>query len=114
MSYTVDTLRFFKQKYPPPHELFFIIGGDWAARLGEWNGIDEIFSLAHFIAAKRPGYDVKHTPAAIRFLDFSPLDISATKIRDAFADGERRVPEVPETVQRFIRANHLYERTAKP
>src|SRR3989338_322483 len=81
VSYTIDTVRYFRNIYPPPHELYFITGGDWARDLTQWKHIDEIFSLVHFIVAKRPGYASKHLPREVDFLDFVPLNVSATEIR---------------------------------
>lgn len=108
VSYTVDTIRYFRQKYPSPHELFFIIGGDWAERLSEWKDIGTIFSLSYFVVAERPGYKFEKLPSQVKILDFAPLDISATKIRESFSRGDKTIRSIPEKVKNFICANCLY------
>ena len=108
VSYTVDTLRFFRRRYPKPHELFFVTGGDWGKRLDQWKDIDIVFSLAHFVVAKRPGFDIRKLPEGIRALDFRPLKISSTQIRRQLRKGKSLEPFIPKTVVHCIRKHKLY------
>ena len=108
VSYTVDTLREFRSKYPKPNEVFFITGGDWGKNLDQWKDIKVVFSLAHFVVARRPGFDTKSLPHGVEFLDFIPLEISSTQVREEL---RTRKPSslVPEEVLDYIREHKLYQ-----
>ena len=108
VSYTVDTLRFFRRRYPKPHELFFVTGGDWGKRLDQWKDIRIIFSLAHFVVAKRPGFDIRKLPEGIQALDFRPLKISSTQIRRQLLKGKSLEPFIPKIVVHYIKKHKLY------
>ena len=110
IAYTVDTLREFRKQCPKPHELFFITGGDWGQNLEKWKEIDAIFSLAHFIVARRPGFNLKPLPEEVEFLDFVPLDISATQIRECWKREEDVSSMVPIAVIDYIRSHQLYRK----
>ncbi|MBI3601699.1 MAG: nicotinate (nicotinamide) nucleotide adenylyltransferase [Candidatus Omnitrophica bacterium] len=56
-SYTIETIRSFKNQYPRAR-LFFIIGEDNVAGLRTWQGIDEILCMASFIVINRSWFDV--------------------------------------------------------
>ena len=109
VSYTIDTLRFFRTQYPKPHELFFITGGDWARGLDQWKEIDVIFSLAHFVVASRPCFDIKRLPQGVEFLNFAPLNISSTEIRSQLRAGKSTESLVPQEVLDYIGRHHLYQ-----
>src|SRR5262249_47433910 len=47
-TYTVDTLRDLRARYPDA-ELFFITGADALAHILSWHKVEELFELAHFI-----------------------------------------------------------------
>lgn len=108
ISYTVDTLRFFKRSFPDPHELFFITGGDWGKRLDQWKDINVIFSLAHFVVAKRPGFDVCKLPKQVETLDFRSLNISSTQVRLRLRHGKSLNSLVPKAVSSYIKKHGLY------
>lgn len=108
ISYTVDTLRELRKKYPEPHELFFITGGDWGRSLDQWKDIKTIFSLCTFVVAKRPGYKKLKLPPEVQFLDFRPLDISSTQIRNMIAKQESVNQLVPQQVLKVIKRRQLY------
>ena len=108
ISYTVDTLKVFREQYPTPNELFFITGGDWGKALDQWKNIETIFSLAHFVVAKRPGFDTKHLPKGVQLLDFIPLDISSTEIRAQLKKGVSVTSLVPKEILKYIREHQLY------
>ena len=108
ISYTVDTLRTFRTRYPKPNVLFFITGGDWGKDLGQWKDIDAIFSLARFVVAKRPGFDTKNLPKGLELLDFVPLNISSTEIRNQSRKETSLASLVPPKVLEYIRKHHLY------
>jgi len=107
-SYTVDTLRDFRRQHPKPHEIFFLTGGDWGKSLDQWKEINTILSLARFVVAKRPGFDTRHLPAGVEFLDFVPLDISSTEIRNQLKQNKASTSLVPPAVLNYIHKHRLY------
>ena len=54
VSYTIDTVRYFKQKYPND-ELYLIIGSDNVYKLNKWRNIEEISELVNIVIFKRSG-----------------------------------------------------------
>src|SRR5690348_5114005 len=58
-SFSIETVRYFRQIYKNKAKLYFIIGGDSLVTLPTWRQIDELLKLVTFIAVNRPGY--KHS-----------------------------------------------------
>ncbi len=54
ISYSIDTVKYFKQKYPN-EELFLIIGSDNVSKLHKWKLIEEISKLVNITVFKREG-----------------------------------------------------------
>ena len=85
VSYSIDTAKYLKEKYPYAN-LFWIIGSDHIAKLSKWKDIHQLCKIVKFICAKRPNYpmNVEVVPpcAEISYIDFQPLDISSTQIRE--------------------------------
>ncbi len=52
ISYTIDTVKYFKNKYPN-EELYLLIGSDNLSKLSKWKNIDEISNLIQIIIFKR-------------------------------------------------------------
>ena len=53
-SYTVDTIKLLKEKYPND-KFFVVIGGDMLSTLDTWYNWQELITLTSFIAFKRDG-----------------------------------------------------------
>ena len=102
-TYTVDTLRWLKEEHGPDADLFFITGGDAILEIVQWKDQEELFELAHFIAATRPGYDIAAFDAhpAITVMHIPALAISSTDIRARFRDGRPIRYLVPEGRQQL-------------
>ncbi len=108
VSYTVDTIRELRRIHPEPHELFFITGGDWGKSLDQWKEIQTIFSLCTFVVAKRPGYEKMNLPPEVKFLDFQPLDISSTRIREMIKQNKPVQSLIPKPALEIIERRRLY------
>lgn len=132
-SYTIDTLRYFREKFPNP--LFFILGRDAFVEIETWKDFKQLFSLSNFIVMTRPGgqkilsssplpkaliplfqYDPKkggwlhpsgHT---LYFKEISYLEISSTKIRELIEKGESVKYLIPSEVERYIKEKRLYQK----
>lgn len=111
-SYTVDTLRHFREIYPANVKFFFIIGGDSLGTLAQWKNIDEILKLATFIVVNRPGYsDIKN----IKHLTVTKpgIDISSSYLRERINSGASVRYLVPEAIYHYIIKHGLYKTKKK-
>lgn len=54
-SYTIDTIRYFKQKMSPETGLYFILGLDAFLEIDTWKSYRELFLLVSFIVMTRAG-----------------------------------------------------------
>jgi nicotinate-nucleotide adenylyltransferase len=107
-SYTVDTLRRFRQELSPSDELLFLIGSDAFEDLESWKDWRDVVGMTDFIVVSRPGADYR-VPANARVhrLDGLALPVSSSTIRARLAAGEA-TPELPGQVRQFIEEHGLY------
>jgi nicotinate-nucleotide adenylyltransferase len=114
-TYTIDTLQELRRTAEDDMELYFITGADAMLEIFNWKDPEEVLSLAHFIAATRPGYDVarfeEEAPGPhpnVSVLDVPALAISSTDIRRRVRDGKPVRYLVPEAVEIYIEKFGLY------
>lgn len=131
-SYTVDTLRALRAEIGDAAPVALLVGGDSFLGLPQWKHWRELFDLAHFIVAERPGSTLDSAmPAALaaradgRWTDapdaFSrapaglihrlrqPLNsASASGVRARIAAGEPWRELVPPPVAAYIDRHRLY------
>lgn len=115
ISYTVDTLRWFRQKYPD-HRLYFIIGGDTVPDIASWRSPEELMELAYFVVGGRPGYTYEGMNSAfyqqnidrIVYLTMPGIGISSTEIRQRVEEGRTIEYQLPPAVEAFIYEHQLY------
>lgn len=125
-SYTVDTLRELRAELGARSPIAWLIGADAFAQLHTWHDWEELFDLAHFVVAVRPGYsmqsphfsvndrlcdrpdELSRSPAGRVFSLQCPLrNESASAIRQAFAAG-MQPPGLNPSVQAYILEHGLY------
>jgi nicotinate-nucleotide adenylyltransferase len=106
-TYTVETLRELRAELGPDASIVFLMGADQLQKLDSWRDWRELFGLANFGVAARPGYqldaaglppavaqelaqrnappaEVRASPAGLVCLAHTlAIDISATQIREA-------------------------------
>jgi nicotinate-nucleotide adenylyltransferase len=110
VTYTVDTLRDLRAKYPDD-ELFFITGADAMQQILSWRDVNELFRLAHFVGVTRPGYHLEdaHLPSgSVSLIEVPAMAISSTDCRTRVAAGEPVWYLVPDGVVQYISKRHLY------
>jgi nicotinate-nucleotide adenylyltransferase len=111
-TYTVQTLRSLKAELDA--DLFFVTGADAILEMFQWKEPEELFELAHFIAATRPGYDIDgfevpaHAKDAVSVMNIPALAISSTDIRSRVQAGGPIRYLVPEGVKSYIEKAGLY------
>jgi nicotinate-nucleotide adenylyltransferase len=113
-TYTVDTLHAVGEQAPDA-ELFFVTGADAMLEIFGWKDPEEVLSLAHFIAATRPGYDLARFEAAaptrhpnVSVMSIPALAISSTDIRRRVREDRPIRYLVPEGVESYIKKVGLY------
>jgi len=111
-TYTVETLRSLKAELDA--DLFFVTGADAILEMIQWKQAAELFDLARFIAATRPGYDMAgfEVPGAakdaVTVMNIPALAISSTDIRARVKAGGPIRYLVPEGVKSYIEKAGLY------
>jgi nicotinate-nucleotide adenylyltransferase len=109
-TYTVDTLRDIRASHPHA-DLFFISGADAVAQILDWKDVDEVWSLAHFIAVSRPGHQLTISglpEQGVSSLEVPALAISSTDCRNRVSRGFPVWYLVPDGVVQYISKHHLY------
>lgn len=108
-SYSVDTLKEFRNSYGEDAQLFFITGSDLLKDLFSWKDVKDIFKMSKFIVANRPGYPVKDVPEEVETVVITPIEVSSEDIRKRMKSGRSIRYLVPDKVRDYIMAHNLYK-----
>lgn len=109
ISYTIDTLRFFKKFFKNGVKLFFLAGSDVLDSLKSWNKLEEILKISEFVVVARK--DFKNTSAIsekIKKIEMDAVEVSSSKIRKRIRSGESIRYLVPEAARNLILKRKLY------
>lgn len=114
-SYTIDTVRELRRR--GAREVHWMIGADMLQMLPRWHEPAALLAETRFVIVARPGWSIDWgtLPPAYHFLQkhivIAPqLEISATDIRRRVAAGKPIDYLTPNSIVRYIAANHLYRR----
>ena len=121
LSYTVDTLETFAQRFPDA-ERFFLVGEDAMSAFGSWREPEQILKLAKLAILRRQrgvaegGHgkvgataDSRGSlPAGTIALPTRLVDVSSTEIRERIRKGKSVHGFAPESVAAFIETERLY------
>ena len=118
INYTIRTVQALKEQYPN-QLLFLIVGGDMLLcfhRWKEYRAILEKVTLlagARTLAQRRELEEYRHRVLpeylGIHLVDFSPVEISSTRLREMAAGGQDLRPWVPAGVAEYIHSHRLYQ-----
>ena len=120
-SYSYQTIRHFKEKYPE-HEFYFIIGADSLLKIETWVRPDLIIQSVIILAAYRDDMDTPEEmyqqidylnekyDGDIRLLRTPLLDVSSHEIREEILKGHSKSLLLPDKVLGYIREKNLYTR----
>ncbi|NRD75907.1 nicotinate-nucleotide adenylyltransferase [Bacillus sp. BRMEA1] len=105
-SYTVDTMRIIRERYPE-HQFYFIIGADMIEYLPKWHQIEELIELVQFVGVERPSYS-QLTDYPILYVDVPAFEVSSSMIRERLLSGKYVQYLLPDPVIDYIKERHLY------
>ncbi|NTV29397.1 MAG: nicotinate-nucleotide adenylyltransferase [Candidatus Omnitrophica bacterium] len=108
-SYSVDTVRHFRQTLGPEAKLFFIVGGDAIKELDSWRDIDELKKLCSFVSVNRPGYPRGEEKFRYHAVTMNGIEMSSTEIRKRILAGKSIRFLVPDAVLGYIKSENLYK-----
>jgi nicotinate-nucleotide adenylyltransferase len=139
LSFTIDTVRRFKQTVGKSDHLFFLIGIDAFLQVASWHRSEELLREVDFIVASRPGFSMadvgdalpkalRPAPAVVKAFKKSPANgtlalantlihildevespVSATEVRRAVAGGKSLARFVEPLVAESIKKMGLYK-----
>ncbi len=131
-TFTINTFKRLRAELGANRPLVMILGMDSFLSLPTWRSWTELFALAHFAVGERPGFelsaqtmvsglaleyarrsaspDAARGAAAGAIMTFSttPLDISATDLRERIRRGTSARYLLPQSVLAYIGAHRLY------
>ena len=76
VSYTIDTVRYFKNTFTPQDAVYLIVGLDAFLELDTWKSYKELFQLIPFIVMERPSPDPHAGTSTNRLPEFIQNKIS--------------------------------------
>ncbi len=131
-SYTFDTLASLREELGQRISLCWIMGSDAFVKLNTWHRWEELLDHCHIILVQRPNVEDKpklpevltaflrenytenvddlseKSAGYIHMQKIMPLDISATKIREAYKAGRSARYLMPYNVIEYIATHKLY------
>ncbi len=114
-SYTVDTLRAMRARWPE-HQFSLIIGSDNLQALHRWKEPEEILAHHDVLVYPRPGAELHgalnplaHHPRIRLVTDAPVMDISSTRVREQLPAGHLPPDALAQQVATFIREHRLYQ-----
>jgi nicotinate-nucleotide adenylyltransferase len=142
ISYTVDTVTFFSNKFLKD-EIFFLAGMDSFLDMGYWRSFKRIFELSNIAIAVRPGIKMPNIVDCLQswfgdenpyvrvdsdkflekfvridknkqvvFFQPKPCPAASREIRSMVAEGKEVKNLLPAKVENYIIGHHLYKATS--
>jgi nicotinate-nucleotide adenylyltransferase len=109
ISYTVDTVKAFKLRFPKD-DLILIIGADNLTQFHAWKSPKTILKLASLAVYRRKGFNKILIKSSIDYslLKGGTLNVSSTEIRNTIKKGVPLQGLVPHSIIRYIHRHSLY------
>ena len=105
VSYTIDTIREYRKKYPH-YELYFLMGADEVNLFPKWKDPEEIANNAHLIYSGRPQETID--PKIIQKYHFESLEFEGSGEVSSSAIRSLHSVDVPSKVLSYIEEHQLY------
>ncbi len=104
-NYSIDTVKYFKEKYPDK-KLYILIGADQVNKFHDWKDAKELSTLANVVYVTRPNEKIESANIELfnmtNIISTNPVDISSSEIREL-----KRI-NLPNSVLTYIEQNNLY------
>ena len=107
-SYSWQTAEYFREKRGKQTRLFWILGADQWTALPRWSRPDYLRRLVEFIVFPRDDLDLRSMDGYRAVFLKDSMEVSSTRIREAFANGEPVEEWVSPEVESEIRSRGLY------
>lgn len=116
-NYTIQSLKKIEKTHPG-YEIYLLIGGDMLESFYTWSRCRRIISKAVITAAARKKDDelllktaarVKRDGGRVLILEYEPLVISSSELRERIKDKEDVAEYIDENVLRYIEKHNLYK-----
>lgn len=107
VSYTIDTLRYMRRKYPQS-ELYILIGADNIAEFDKWKEAEQIFTLCT-VAVYLRNLNFQKKDNRFLYLNNPLFDVSSTRIRERISAGKKCDDLIPAEVLNYIRKHKIYQ-----
>lgn len=104
-TFTSDTIRYFKKKYPR-RQLILLIGADQVNLFGEWHEADFLAKTAKIVYVPRNGVEVN--PDAVARYHMGELPYRGAGSVSSSAIRELHSVDIPRKVNAYIASHHLY------
>ncbi len=109
VSYTIETLEFFAQKYPED-TFSWVIGSDNLEKFHLWGRYQEILKKFSVFVYPRHGYPLTSLlPGMVPLTQLPEVEVSSTQVRQMVAKSEAVQEFVIPAVAEYIQAHHLYQ-----
>ncbi len=116
-TYTIDTLR----ALPKGPNYFWLLGADQLENFCSWSQWEAIAQIVTFLVACRPQHQltvpdplqslIDQGISRLQTLPFEAMSTSATRVREALAQGQSVSDDVCPAVMAYINKHHLYQNT---
>lgn len=116
-SYTVNTLEYYRSKYPN-EQLCFLMGSDMLESFLGWYKADRILELASLACVSRSREDslriqnsaerIRSAGGRVAIIESDPVDVSSTEARASFLAYGSSGGRVPKPIEKYILKNKLY------
>ena len=106
-SYTIDTVRELKKKYPAD-EFYLIVGSDLANDFSTWKDFETLRRIGKIVVANRQSYPLTREDDFI-LLDITQIDLSSSQIRELIKNKKPIDELVTKEILDYIKQHKLYE-----
>ncbi len=113
-SYTINTVRALKERYPKNTEFYLIIGGDMLFYFDKWYRHEALLKECHVVAAARENdcyadmIDYANDMGRIKVLNLPVVEVSSTELREKLAKGGDVGDMLDEDVKAYIAERGFY------
>jgi nicotinate-nucleotide adenylyltransferase len=108
LSYSIDTIRYLKEKYSLDSNPGLIIGDDLVPGFSRWHKVDDLCLEADIIVCHRGRREDLDFPYPHRYFENPIFEASSTEIRNRIKTGGDVQNLLPEEVLNYIRQEGLY------